>query len=267
MNNKAKVYDFWNDASCGEELYLDGRDKEAFEKQSLKRYELEPYIENFAGFASSQNQRVLEIGVGLGADHQKFVEAGAIVCGIDLTERAIENTKTRLKLFGLESSLRVGDAEKLEFDDNSFEIVYSWGVIHHSPNTQKAVKEIYRVLEYGGVAKIMIYHKWSLIGLMLWLRYGLFRLRPFTSLKTIYSKYLESPGTKAYSKSEAKKLFGDFSKVEIRTILTHGDLLQSAAGQRHRGILIHIARKIWPRKLIQLVAPNAGLFMLIEVTK
>ena len=58
------------------------------------------------------------------------------MCGIDLTERAIENTKTRLKLFGLESSLRVGDAEQLEFNDNSFEVVYSWGVIHHSPNAK-----------------------------------------------------------------------------------------------------------------------------------
>ena len=267
MIDKSKVYDFWNDASCGEELYLEGRDKTAYEKQAQKRYELEPYIKDFAEFESSQNQRVLEIGVGLGADHQKFIEAGANVCGIDLTERAIENTKTRLKLFGLESSLRVGDAEQLEFNDNSFEVVYSWGVIHHSPNTQKAINEIYRVLEPGGVGKIMIYHKWSLIGLMLWLRYGLFKFKPFTSLKTIYSKYLESPGTKAYSKNEAEKLFSDFSVVEIKTVLTHGDLLQSEAGQRHRGPLIEIARKIWPRKLIQLLLPNAGLFMLIKVTK
>ena len=266
-NDKAKVHDFWNDASCGEELYLDGRDKGSFEKQSFKRYELEPYIRDFAGFQSSQNQKILEIGVGLGADHQKFVEAGAITCGIDLTERSIENTKTRLELFGLESSLSVGDAENLLFEDNSFDIVYSWGVIHHSPNTKKAVNEIYRVLEPGGVAKIMIYHKWSLVGLMLWLRYGLLRFKPFTSLEKIYSQYLESPGTKAYSKSAAKKLFDDFSTVEIRTILTHGDLLQSEAGQRHKGLLIDVARKIWPRKLIQLALPNLGLFMLIKVKK
>ena len=267
MIDKSKVYDFWNDASCGEELYLEGRDKIAFEKQAQKRYELEPYIKEFAEFEASRDQRVLEIGVGLGADHQKFIEAGANVCGIDLTERAIENTKTRLKLFGLESSLRVGDAEKLEFDDNSFEIVYSWGVIHHSPNTQKAINEIYRVLAPGGVGKIMIYHKWSLIGLMLWLRYGLFKLKPFTSLKTIYSKYLESPGTKAYSKNEAEKLFSNFSVVDIKTVLTHGGLLQSEAGQRHKGLLIEIARKIWPRKLIQSLLPSAGLFMLIKVIK
>jgi len=266
-NDKTKVHDFWNNASCGEELYLDGHDKGGFEKQSQKRYELEPYIIDFAEFELSQNQKILEIGVGLGADHQKFIEAGATTYGIDLTERAIEYTKARLNLFGLESSLSVGDAENLRFEDNSFEVVYSWGVIHHSPNTERAISEIHRVLEPSGVAKVMIYHKWSLIGLMLWLRYGLLRLRPFTSLDTIYSKYLESPGTKAYSKKQARKLFSDFSIIEIKTILTHGDLLQSEAGQRHRGVLINLARKIWPRKLIQSVLPNSGLFMLIKVRK
>ena len=83
----------------------------------------------------------------------------------------------------------------------------------------------------------------------------------------IYSKYLESPGTKAYSKKQARKLFSDFSIIEIKTILTHGDLLQSEAGQRHGGVLINLARKIWPRKLIQSVLPNSGLFMLIKVRK
>ncbi len=113
----------------------------------------------------------------------------------------------------------------------------------------------------------MIYHKWSMVGMMLWIRYGLLRLRPFTSLKTIYARYLESPGTKAYSVAEAKRLSGAFSKVRIRTLLTHGDLLTSEAGQRHQGAALNLARKIWPRELIQRLFPKAGLFMLIEATK
>jgi hypothetical protein len=67
--------------------------------------------------------------------------------------------------------------------------------------------------------------------------------------------------------AEARKLFADFSKVEIRTVLTHGDLLESAAGQRHRGALLALARKIWPRRLIRRLLPGAGLFMLIEARK
>lgn len=266
-NIKEEVHDFWNDASCGEELYLDAFDIESFKKQSNKRYELEPYILDFADFKSTTNKKVLEIGVGLGADHQKFIESGAIITGIDLTPRAIKNTEARLKLFGLHSSLGVGDAENLLFEDNSFDEVYSWGVIHHSPNTSKAISEIYRVLCPGGVGKIMIYHKWSIIGFMLWFRYAFLRLRPFTSLTSIYDNYLESPGTKAYSRSEAKILFKKFSRISIKTILTHGDLLESDAGQRHKGRLINIARKIWPRPIIKKILPNAGLFMLIKVIK
>ena len=267
ISKKEEVHDFWNDASCGEDLYLNSNDKDGFKKQSDKRYELEPYILDFADFKSTNNKRVLEIGVGLGADHQKFIESGAITTGVDLTSRAIEHTEARLKLFGLSSYLYVGDAENLSFKDNSFDEVYSWGVIHHSPNTVKAISEILRVLSPGGVGKIMIYHKWSLIGLMLWVRYALIGLKPFTSLTSIYARYLESPGTKAYSKNEARQLFQDFSKVSISTVLTHGDLLESDAGQRHKGIFINVARRLWPRALLKRFVPNAGLFMLIKVIK
>ena len=89
----------------------------------------------------------------------------------------------------------------------------------------------------------MIYHKWSLVGFMLWIRYALLRLKPFMGLNTIYAEHLESPGTKAYSKNEALSLFSKFSDIKIKTILTHGDLLYGQAGQRHKGIILSIARK------------------------
>jgi len=164
----------------------------------------------------------LEIGVGLGADHQKWAESDADLYGLDLTERAIKNTNDRFKKLGLKSNLLVGDAEDLPFIDNSFDIVYSWGVIHHSPNTPKAVSEIYRTLRPGGIAKIMIYHKWSFVGYMLWMRYGVFKLRPFTFLKEIYDKYLESPGTKAYTVHEAKEMFKEFKMLKLIPYLRTG---------------------------------------------
>lgn len=113
----------------------------------------------------------------------------------------------------------------------------------------------------------MIYHKYSMVGMMLWVRYALLGLKPFTSLSEIYSRYLESPGTKAYSVDEAMGLFSSFSKVSICTVLTHGDLLESAVGQRHEGLALDIARKIWPRKLIRRFLPNSGLFMLVDAVK
>jgi ubiquinone/menaquinone biosynthesis C-methylase UbiE len=265
--NIIKVKDFWNESSCGEELYLKDENKKAYLNQSSIRYKLEPYILDFSEFKKSKGKKVLEIGVGLGSDHQKFAEAGAELTGIDITERAIMHTANRLKLFELSSDLSVGNAENLQFNDNEFDQVYSWGVIHHSPNTEKAVNEIYRVLKKGGKANVMIYHKYSFVGYMLWFRYAFLMLKPFTSLKNIYANYLESPGTKAYSISESKKMFSKFTKLKISTILTHGDLLTSQAGQRHKGVILSLARILFPVYIIKKLFPKHGLFMLISASK
>jgi ubiquinone/menaquinone biosynthesis C-methylase UbiE len=265
--DKLAVREFWERAACGESLYLGGSERRDYLEQSQRRYELEPYIEPFAEFARAQGKRVLEIGVGLGADHQRFAEAGAELTGIDLTERAVEHARRRLRLFGLGSNVSVGDAEQLAFADSSFDWVYSWGVIHHSPDTRRAVAEIHRVLRPGGTAKIMIYHKWSLIGYMLWMRYALLRLRPWMTLERIYAQHLESPGTKAYSVREATRMFAAFGTVQVHTVLTHADLLESAAGQRHGGALLSLARRLWPRSVLRRCAKGLGLFMLIEATK
>ena len=267
-NKKDAVKDFWNQSSCGEVLYFKGEDeKMKFKHQASSRYHLEPYIKTFADFSSATNKNVLEIGVGLGADHQQFAEYGSFLKGIDLTEKAINYTKRRFRIFGLNSELTVADAENLPFADSSFDIVYSWGVIHHSPDTPKVVNEIFRVLSLNGEARIMIYHSRSIVGYMLWLRYALFRLKPFLTLREIYDKYLESPGTKAYSVEEARQMFSSFTNVEITTILTHADLLTSEAGQRHRGKLLVLAKQIFPRAIIKKLLPGHGLFMMIKATK
>ncbi len=265
--DKALVHDFWNKASCGEELLLNDIDRAGYKSQANARYALEPYIFELAQFAGAAGKRVLEIGVGLGADHQQFASAGADLFGIDLTARAIEHTRRRLAAFSLNSTLSVGDAERLVFNENEFDVVYSWGVLHHSPDTPKTVSEVWRILKPGGTARVMIYHTWSLVGLMLWVRYALLGLRPWLSLAQIYSRYLESPGTKAYTVSEARQLFSAFSELTIRTVLTLGDLLASGAGQRHQGALLSLARKCWPRTLLKSVCPKMGLFMLIEARK
>lgn len=266
-NLKQQEKSFWEEASCGEKLYLEAVTKDGYLQQAQKRYELEPEILSFAGFDKHRNQKVLEIGLGLGADHQKWAEAGAILYGVDLTKRAVEHTNRRFKLLGLHSHLQSADAEHLPFPDEFFDVVYSWGVLMCTPDTPKAIREVYRVLKPGGIAKIMIYHKYSMVGFMLWLRYALLIGRPFKPLIEIYMNHLESPGTKAYSVKEARVLFKDFKIEDIRTFLTHGDLLTSPVGQRHRGPLLSVARLIWPRGLIRLLFPKHGLFMTIKGRK
>lgn len=187
--------------------------------------------------------------------------------GVDLTPRAIEITRWRFEKLGLRNVLKLGDAENLDYPDNSFVIVYSWGMINHNPDTKKAVHEIFRVLKPGGVAKVLVYQKYSLVGFMLWLRYALLAGRPFTSLATIYAKNLECPGTKAYSEVEGRGLFRQFKNVSIMIQLGHEDLLTSQAGQHHEGALLNIARLIWSRWLLMRFCRYNGLFMLIEATK
>lgn len=264
---KAAVREFWEAAACGETLLLDRADLDGFERQARLRYRIEPYIAGFAGFDDVRGRAVLEVGVGLGADHVEFARHGAMLTGVDLTTRAIEMTRRRFAALGLTSDLRVADAENLPFADDRFDLVYSWGVIHHSPDTARAAREILRVLRPGGRFAVMVYQRYSIIGFMLWLRYGLMRARPFTSLDAIYDHYLESPGTKAYTPDQGASLFEGAVDVRVRSVLTHGDLLESDAGQRHRGPLLNIARRIWPRWFIRRFLPDRGLFLLIEGRK
>ena len=271
MIDKKSIIKFWNTSSCGE-IYADKEENllESYRIQAQKRYELEPYLLEFGNFQEGHNKVCLEIGVGMGADHVKISEVGPYqLIGIDFSERAISHTKKRLELAGLKSQLQVEDAESLSFLNNEFDWIYSWGVIHHSPNTEKAVSEIFRVLKPGGLAKVMIYHKYSIVGGLLWIRYALLKGKLLTDLDYIYFHYLESPGTKAYSIAQANSLFSNFTKVDIKVCLSFGDLLEGEVGQRHRGWLLNLAKKMWPRKLICLIAKrwNLGLYLLITAEK
>jgi SAM-dependent methyltransferase len=266
--SKSDVRDFWDAAACGE-VYADGPSlADQLATQARIRYELEPYLAPFARFDDGRDKDVLEIGVGMGADHLRWARSRPrSLTGVDLTPRAVELTRQRLGLAGLASELRVADAENLPFPDASFDLVYSWGVLHHSPDTPRAIAEVRRVLRPGGTARVMIYHKWSIVGLMLWARYGLLAGRPTTSLSEIYATHLESPGTKAYTVDEARELFAAFRAVHARSILSFGDLLEGEVGQRHRGRALAMAKRLWPRRALRRLAPRYGLALLIDAER
>ena len=265
-----EVRNFWNSESCGERYAIGEDDKEKFHSETVSRYNLEPYIKSFAEFERFRGLDVLEIGVGFGSDHSQIAEQKPkTLIGVDLTERAIENAKTRFKVLGFKSLLHTDNAEALSFDSNSFDAVYSWGVLHHSPNTEKCFEEVWRVLRPNGFAKIMIYHKNAPTGWMLWMKYALFRGRPLKKMRDIYSEHLESPGTKAYTVNEAKKLTSIFSESEIKIQLSFGDLLEGDVGARHKGFMLNIAKMLYPRSLIRGLAKvlPIGLYLMITVRK
>jgi ubiquinone/menaquinone biosynthesis C-methylase UbiE len=263
---KSQVRDFWDEQSCGE-VYADASEGtlEYYESHRSARYDLEPYIFDFARFHEGTGKDVLEIGVGMGADHVEWAQSTPrTLTGIDLTPRAVEHSQKRLAIYGLQSNVKVDDAENLSFEDDSFDLIYSWGVLHHTPDTQRAIREAHRVLRPAGVMRFMIYHTYSLTGYMLWLRYAALTGRPRRTLGDIYAEHLESPGTKAYTVDEARNMCKDFSEVDVRVQLSFGDLLEGAVGQRHGGPLLTIAKKVWPRATLRMTFKNHGLMLLIE---
>jgi len=167
----------------------------------------------------------------------------------------------------IKSNLSVADAENLPFAENSFDIVYSYGVLHHTPSTADAIQEVKRVLRPGGKARIMIYHKYSFVGYMLWFRYALLAGHPMRDFNYIYYSFLESPGTKAYTVKEALMMFQGFSSLKVWTKLSIGDLIKGSVGQRHEGIALSVAKMIWPRWLIKRFFKHHGLLLMIEAVK
>ena len=165
MDNKPAIRDvhaFWNTEACGTHFVGQFSDrKDFYEKFREYRYRTEWHIPLLVPFAETKGKQVLEIGIGNGADGAMFALNGAFYTGADLTEAALEATREHFESLGLTGEFRRENAEQLSFPDGRFEIVYSHGVLHHTPNTQKAIDEVYRVLKPGGRTIIMLYYKGS----------------------------------------------------------------------------------------------------------
>ena len=262
IQQKSEVREFWDADPCGTR-YLEGN--EDFEAHARARYALEPFIPEFAGFKNARGLRVLEIGVGMGADYLEWLRAGAEASGVDLSPASIERAQRRCELAGYRPQLRVADAEHLPFPDSSFDIVYSYGVMHHSPQTAQCVREAWRVLKPGGQARIMVYHHPSLTAAMLWLRYGLWRGK---SLRQTAYDHLESPGTKTYTEAEARALMVGFREIETRLEFSPGDLLLSKPSARFQSAFYRLIWGLYPRTLLQATLGRRWrLFLLITATK
>jgi len=112
-------------------------------------------------------------------DGIEFAKNGALYTGIDLSTISIGVCKKHFELYDKKGNIINMDVENLMFEDNAFDLIYSWGVLHHTPNMEKAIDEVYRVLKPGGKIIIMIYNRYSLVGLQLYILHGLLKFKPF----------------------------------------------------------------------------------------
>lgn len=227
MKLNDEVRTFWEQTPCGTGDTIVGelrpQTKEWFEKVEDHRYKVEPFIHSVAQFSRHHGKRLLEVGVGAGTDHLQWARAGAQCSGVDLTNAAIDTTKARFALYGFSSNLQQVDAESLPFPDNSFDVVYSWGVIHHSEKPDLIIDEIRRVLKPGGKFIGMLYGRRSPLVFKFWVKYALLAGRPWVSFADIVWSKIESVGTKAYTERELKGLFAMFGSTETIPLITTYD--------------------------------------------
>jgi ubiquinone/menaquinone biosynthesis C-methylase UbiE len=288
---KERVREFWQEHPCGtkfSDAAMGSRD--FFERVEEHRYQKEWHIPSAANFAATSGLKVLEIGCGLGTDGAQFARAGADYTGIDLTEAAIDLARRRFALAGLKGDFRVSDAEKLGFADGSFDLVYSHGVLHHTPDIEAAIGEIYRVLRPGGRAVIMLYHRGSYnyrVGIRVLRRAGAGLLKSESGIKLVHRLTGEpvdslrehaaslrnangnvsarellnqstdgagNPLARVYSRREARDLFKDFREVELRAYFLNKRF-------------IPVLGKLLPRSIESALASRWGWHLWIYATK
>jgi ubiquinone/menaquinone biosynthesis C-methylase UbiE len=156
------VHAFWNTEACATHFVEHAKnEKDFFERLRECRYRTEWHIPLLVPFAEAKGSKVLEIGTGSGAEGVMFALNGADYTGVDLTEAALEATRRHFVVMGLTGTFQKENAEQLSFPDESFDWVFSHGVLHHTPNIQLAIHEVHRVLKPAGRAIIMLYHKHS----------------------------------------------------------------------------------------------------------
>lgn len=262
QQQKKGVYNYWSTHPCGTNcVKAEPLTAEYFQEIEDYRYCIEPEIFSFAQFARFHKKQILEIGVGVGTDFVQWVRAGAYAHGIDITHESITQTKKRLEMEGLEAvDIRRADAECLPYPDNCFDLVYSWGVLHYAPDIKQGIAEIVRVTKPGGTIKLMVYHRLSLFALYHWIKYALFRGKPFQSLSRVLYFHESSAGTKAYTMAEIKALVRSFDieLIAMNAPVTRHDLLECKNIMYRAGAYLLACLFGWR---------SAGRFMMIELRK
>lgn len=195
-------------------------------------------LSDLIDYQSLKGKTVLEVGCGLGSLLSELAKAALCAVGIDLTWKAVVMSRKRLNLFGLAGETLQSDAENLPFPDGSFDYVLSWGVIHHTPDTERAISEIWRALKPGGRFGIMLYHrnsinfyyhmlfKWGIVAGKL-LKHN---VQDILNIRTDKGDFGGTPLAKAYTKKEIASMFRNFTDVrqELYGLKTEVDTIPLA---------------------------------------
>ena len=156
------VIDYWNNRPCN----INHSDKEIgtreyFDEVERKKFFVEPHIPEFADYPIWKNKKVLEIGCGIGTDAINFAKFGANYVGLELSNKSLDLTKKRFEVYGQDGIFYCGNSENLTqiVPVENYDLIYSFGVIHHTPNPEKIISEIKNYMSKTSILKIMLYAK------------------------------------------------------------------------------------------------------------
>ena len=197
--------------------------REYFDEVEQRKYFVEPHIPGFAEFSRWRDKRVLEIGCGIGTDTMNFARQGASVTAVDLSEKSLEMARKRAAVYDLTNRIHFChcSAEQLErfVPSEPFDLIYSFGVIHHTPHPERVLEQLRNYVRPGSTVKIMVYHRYSWKVFWILMTYGRCQ---FWSLTELVARYSEAetgcPVTYSYSKSELRNLMerSSFHVKQIR---------------------------------------------------
>lgn len=157
---KEQVQDQWNEDACGSHYVEEAKEGTLewyLEAQEYRYGIYGPWMPNVMEFSKHRGKKVLEVGAGMGTDLAQFARHGALTTDLDLSAGHLAHAKTNFQLRGLPGEFVHGDGESLPFENDTFDVVYSNGVIHHTPDTIGVATDMLRVLKPGGKAIIMVY--------------------------------------------------------------------------------------------------------------
>lgn len=193
--------------------------REYFQEVEAKKYRVEPHIPVFADFSRWQGKRVLEIGCGLGTDTINFARAGAKVTAVDLSGASLELARRRAELFDLDITFYQGNAEELPdfVPVEPYDLVYSFGVIHHTPRPRRVIEGLRRYMNRDSLLKLMVYHRHSWKVLWILVKYG---RGAFWNLDEVVARHSEAqtgcPVTYTYTRASIQELLTDFNIVSLQ---------------------------------------------------
>jgi 2-polyprenyl-3-methyl-5-hydroxy-6-metoxy-1,4-benzoquinol methylase len=207
-----QVQNYWDRRPCNirHSMKTPGS-REYFDEVEKRKYFVEPHIPRFAEFPRWQGKRVLEIGCGIGTDTMNFARNGALVTAVDLSEKSLEMARKRAEIFGLSDRIRFyhGSAEQLEqvVPPETFDLIYSFGVIHHTPHPERVLEQLRNYARPGATVKFMVYNRYSWKVFWILMTYGKCR---FWRLAELVARYSEAetgcPVTYSYSRGELREL-------------------------------------------------------------